>query len=306
MKLIIEHRPNLGLQNGKGQTALRMALESNSEKAARTLLDSGADPTAPCASTGDSIMHILVRQGKNKPAELLLENGSPDLEHCNRTGESLIHTIIMKRNTALLKSVISKGIDINTIMPDCEIEGQTLGGSALHISLKIEAFDCAELLISTLNQKGMKTIVGDDENHSALQLALSHNKHSIAEALLDLGANIDQVVDGDSLLIHAIEDKSESSCLFLLNNKADANLGSPGRTPLTLAVVNNLDKVVEILCVRGADKNAADADGSVPLWLALKHDLFNIAETLVAQERVLSDFPHFQVMNPGSSLKFFS
>ena len=65
----------------------------------------------------------------------------------------------------------------------------------------------------------------------------------------------------------------------------DIHIGTlySGRTPLTLSVVNNLDKVVEILCVRGADKEAPNADGDVPLWLALKHELFHIAETLVAQ-----------------------
>jgi len=53
-----------------------------------------------------------------------------------------------------------------------------------------------------------------------LKTYLSQNKHSIAEKLLDLGADPNQILEGDSLLIHAIKGKSESSALFLLNNKA--------------------------------------------------------------------------------------
>merc|ERR1711892_58121 len=281
MRLIIEHRPNLTLQNEQGQTALRMALESHNEKAAITLLESGADPTAPSTTSGDSIMHILVRNDLIPAAELLLDNGQPDLEHCNHSGEALIHTIVMQQNCQLLDKVIEKGIDISTVMPDQET---IKGGSCLHISLANESFDCAELLIATLNKQGAKTIVGDDEHHSALGLALQHNKHTLAESILALGANIDQVVNGDTLLIGAIEQKSEASCLFLLSNRANANLTvQSGRTPLTLAVVNDLDKVVEILCVRGASKEAPDQDGNVALWLSLKHELFHIAETLVAQ-----------------------
>ena len=49
--------------------------------------------------------------------------------------------------------------------------------------------------------------------------------------------------------------KSESSALFLLNNGADPNIkSSNNEAPIAFAVKQNLGKVVEILCVRGADK----------------------------------------------------
>ena len=53
---------------------------------------------------------------------------------------------------------------------------------------------------------------------------------------------------------------NQSACLFLLNNGADPNLESKqGETPLSLAVKNNLSKVVEVLCIRGADFNQPDS-----------------------------------------------
>ena len=37
------------------------------------------------------------------------------------------------------------------------------------------------------------------------------------------------------------------------------------------------------LCLRGAKKDEPDSDGNVPLWNAIKLELFDIAETLVEQ-----------------------
>ena len=37
------------------------------------------------------------------------------------------------------------------------------------------------------------------------------------------------------------------------------------------------------LCLRGAKKDEPDSEGNVPLWNAIKLELFDIAETLVEQ-----------------------
>jgi len=57
-----------------------------------------------------------------------------------------------------------------------------------------------------------------------------------------------------------------------------------------LAVKNNLGKVVEILCVRGADKESLDSKSNPPLWNALKMEYFDIAETIVEQGADLGRF----------------
>ena len=46
---------------------------------------------------------------------------------------------------------------------------------------------------------------------------------------------------------------------------------------------NELGQTVPSLCLRGAEKDAPDCEGNVPLWNAIRLELFDIAETLVEQ-----------------------
>ena len=48
--------------------------------------------------------------------------------------------------------------------------------------------------------------------------------------------------------------------------------------------------MVEILCVRGADKESLDSKSNPPLWNALKMEYFDIAETIVEQGADLGRF----------------
>ena len=53
------------------------------------------------------------------------------------------------------------------------------------------------------------------------------------------------------------------------------------RSPLQLAITRRLPSVVEVLCQRGADLNAVDENGTMPLWAALMSKQMDIATTLV-------------------------
>jgi len=286
--ILLKHRPNLEVTNNAGQTALLMALESGSnfEQKSKTLLDAGANPTAP-NEKGDSLLQILIRKGKVKPASLLIKHGQPDLIHSNEKSESVIHTVVLHQQKDLLKVILEKGVDIQAVMPDTTTDDDSkvpVGGSALHICLALNNFSSSELLMDKMAETGLK-IAGDSSFHSALSSALESNKHSIAERLLELGADVDHILRGDSLLVHSILQQSESSCLFLLNNRADPNLKSQnsGETPLSLAVKNNLGKVVENLCIRGANKDEIDSLGNSALWNSLELEYFDISETIVEQ-----------------------
>ena len=50
--------------------------------------------------------------------------------------------------------------------------------------------------------------------------------------------------------------------------------------------------MVEILCVRGADKESLDSKSNPPLWNALKMEYFDIAETIVEQGADLGRLSH--------------
>ena len=82
-----------------------------------------------------------------------------------------MHTIILQKENNLLKTILNKGINIEHVMPDQESEDGSIGGSPLHLALALESFKSAELLMSKMKGDGLE-LIGDDESHSALNLAL--------------------------------------------------------------------------------------------------------------------------------------
>ena len=84
-----------------------------------------------------------------------------------------MHTIILQKENNLLKTILSKGINIEHVMPDQESSDGAIGGSPLHLALALESFKSAELLMSKMKSDGLE-LIGDDESHSALNLALRY------------------------------------------------------------------------------------------------------------------------------------
>ena len=82
-----------------------------------------------------------------------------------------MHTIILQKENNLLKTILSKGINIEHVMPDQESEDGTIGGSPLHLALSLESFKSTEQLMSKMKSDGLE-LIGDDDKHSALNLAL--------------------------------------------------------------------------------------------------------------------------------------
>ena len=169
---------------------------------------------------------------------MLINNADPNLEHSNHKSESVLHTIVLQKEDKILSQVIRKGVDISPTMPDQIFDGESVGGSALHIALALESKKCVEILLSEMSESNRK-ISGDDGTHSALGLSLKNQWHDIGEELLTLGASVDQMVNKNSLLVNAISDKDEKSTLFLLGNGADPNISAAnGKAKLWIAEKN--------------------------------------------------------------------
>ena len=283
ISLLLSQNPNMELVDGQQRTVLLKALESkNASELAKIMIAAGSDSTA-ANSEGDSIVQVLVKAKKFKQAEILIQVGDPDLEHANNAGEAVIHTVLLEENTKLVEILVKKGVNVNSIMPDRELRGQVIGGSALHLALQMQSEKNTKLILEKMQEDGLK-IEGDSRSRSALDQCLKNKWTDKAETLLELGADVDQVLSGNPILVNALNSNAEKSALFLLGNGADPNLASSlQETPLELAVKNNLGQAVCTLCINGADKEKQDVNGNVPLWNAINMELFDIAETLVQQ-----------------------
>ncbi|TKC52741.1 hypothetical protein EI555_004601 [Monodon monoceros] len=123
----------------------------------------------------------------------------------------------------------------------------------------------------------------DSRDQTVLGLALWTGTHTNAAQLLGSGACIhDTMSDGQTLLHMAMQRQDGKSVLFLLEHQADINVRTQdGATALQLDVRNQLPLVVDAIRTRGADTSVPDEKRNPPLWLALVHNLEDIASTLV-------------------------
>jgi hypothetical protein len=105
--------------------------------------------------------------------------------------------------------------------------------------------------------------------NKSLHQAVLNGDIDSARQLISKGANVNEKVNGITLLHLAAETGHRDIVQLLIENGADVNAkGNQNWTPLHLAASSAKLDVVELLISKGADVNARDLDGRTPLWWA--------------------------------------
>lgn len=149
-------------------------------------------------------------------------------------------------------------------------------------------------------------------NYSLLMLAAKSNALSVAELLINNGANINQDINGLSVLFLAIETKSFKMVKLLLDHGVPVNpIKERSDSPLETAVIHGDVKIVRLLIERGAnvrgkylfllsqavafnkveiakilvengaDLNESDTDGETPLIIAVEMESYDMVKFLL-------------------------
>ena len=118
--------------------------------------------------------------------------------------------------------------------------------SILNFKQSTGSNDLASNIIPDLNIKNSR-------DQTPLLIALDSEQHSIAQTLIDEGANVNIVnSEGLTLLHQALIKKDMRSAMFLLNYGADIQMRTrSNETPLQLAVKNQIESVVVEICSKG-------------------------------------------------------
>lgn len=103
--------------------------------------------------------------------------------------------------------------------------------------LSADHWECIEQLV----QFGADVDQHIDQSGSPLNIACKHQQHSTVRKLLQLGANVNSVVSGESALHTAARLSCPEIVSTLLEHGADHNLRDPqGKLPLELAPPHSL------------------------------------------------------------------
>ena len=148
---------------------------------------------------------------------------------------------------------------------------------ALSIAAKHGFSNVVKFLIS----QGANKEYVDNDHHTPLSLAVSHNHLKVVEVLFEDWISPNSHEEPYLHLLPIFNVKSREIAQLLVENDAVTNsiYNNKNQSPLTVACQNGFLDVVEFFLDDGLDINHLDCDNKTPLFYALKnkhHDVVNL------------------------------
>eukprot|EP01138_Halocafeteria_seosinensis_P005163 gb/GECG01005279.1/.p1 GENE.gb/GECG01005279.1/~~gb/GECG01005279.1/.p1 ORF type:complete len:516 (+),score=77.82 gb/GECG01005279.1/:1-1548(+) len=287
--LIEKGKGDVDMPNNKGKFPLMFALPN--VDLMQLLLELGkADPNKT-GQHGRTPLHKVITLQKVKAIELLLKNGADPNIRDNEKGSTPLAFAVP--NVSMMKLLIEQG----NVDPNQEVQK---GKTALHMALANENEEAVKFLLSA----GANPVSEDEAGNTPLMLAfnnvtimkhlldsgrvdanqttkkgkialheavLAKNRQAV-EILLKSGADPNLVdKNGMSALRYALPDE-EYLKLLLDYGKADANQADEkGRTALHITAEANEIAPTDLLLKFGANPNAVDNMGNIPLMYSVEN-----------------------------------
>lgn len=309
--LISNSAIQLDKQNKDGLCALGLCLQKFNtknatiyRKLADLLIDNGASIDLVNAKTKDTLLHMVAKENNEEAGSYLIENNAT-IDQYNQDGEQSIHIAAKNGLNKLVNLLLKKGANCNcTTLPkddlflnnsfasDEDDDDKVFNQTPLHLAIANRHEEVVKTILNFKQSTGSNDLasniipdlnIKNSKDQTPLLIALDTELHSIAQTLIDEGANVNVAnSDGLTLLHQALIKKDTRSAMFLLNYGADINMKTKNNeTPLQLAVKNQVESVVVEICSKGADVNVLDENGNTPLWVALESKNEDIASFLV-------------------------
>lgn len=215
-----------------------------------------------------------------------LKDSNTNIESENNDGYTALQLAVLNKYTDVAEVLINAGAD-----PNIRINRVPLLLFSLNkMNTDISYITIVKLLIES---KLLNIDLQDNEDNTALLIAVKQKKPDIVETLLAKGAdpNLGNVKN-EMPIIMALNSifsrESPKIIMDLINNGANVNYVSrdvsrdEGKTPLHLASEKrDLNSVVDALINKGAIVNAQTVNGETPLYIASCSNNIDIVKTLL-------------------------
>jgi uncharacterized protein len=261
---------------GDGTTALHWAAMRNDLEIGRLLLRSGANVNAATRIGGLTPLFLAATAGSAAMVSELLKCGASAQSSNSVNGTTALMKASAAGSAETVKLLLDHGAD-----PNATEKG--LGQTALMFAAAVDRADAVTLLASSgadlkitskvTHIEPRKDPDSDDFPLDAdliLHANLPPGTAAAAAALAGRRAS-PTVSGGMTALLLAARDDRQAAARALLDAGANVNQPSAGdhSTPLVMAIINGHFDLAKFLLDRGADPNAANDDGLVPLYAAI-------------------------------------
>jgi len=282
--------------NRYGVTPLSLACTNGDSATVDALLEAGADPNRAIAG-GETPLMTAARTGRVAVVRALLARGA-EVNTKLPGGQTALMWAAAEGHTAVVEALVAAKAEVSATVPT--------GLNALLFAVRAGHLDAVRVLLKTgidINAVTAPTKTGNKlpkRGNSALTLAVENGRFEVASALLDLGADPNDLRSGYAPL-HILswirkpdigEDEgdpipedhgnvtSEQLIRKLVAKGADVNLrltGGPsgggrinrkGCTPFMLAADTADTAFLKLLVELGADPTVTNVDGCTPLMAA--------------------------------------
>lgn len=169
-----------------------------------------------------SPLHAACTQGHAACAKLLMENGA-NIDSQTVHGQTALAEACARGHGACVSLLLQRG---------AASSGTSLASSPIHRAAAKGHWECIEQLV----QFGADVDQHIDQSGTPLNIACKNQQLSTVRQLLQLGANVNSVVSGESALHTAARLSCPEIVSTLLEHGADRTLRDPlGKLPLELA-----------------------------------------------------------------------
>ncbi|CAB0030115.1 unnamed protein product [Trichogramma brassicae] len=256
---------------GQHDTLLHLALRNGKKMTAALLLKRGADANLPNAE-GETPLHIVCHRNAVHLAELFFasmdqRNEAVLLDAQNNRGDTPLH-VALRHSTGrrMAELLLGKGA-VSTLVNEA---GETL----LHIVCKAARdVEMAEMLFRIYDERRVQAPLDARDNWGNTplhNLAYAGRNVATCELLLARGADPSLANNVGRTPLHITCDGQDIELVRTLLNHERVRVDVPdqeGNTALHLALERDHREAAESLLRRGADPNAANANGETPLHI---------------------------------------
>ncbi|XP_070206650.1 E3 ubiquitin-protein ligase MIB2-like [Littorina saxatilis] len=177
--MLLEHGADPFILDKQRHTHMHLAAWRNLPRVIKALVDRGVDVNAQ-DDFQDTAMHLAISKHSYDAVECLLSLPGVDLTIENANGYRMIHLACSKGNARALEMLVEKD--------KSQIHSSLRGATPLHVAANDDHDDCVRVMVlnggADVNRKDTQS------SYTPLHLASIRSAYRAAEALLELGADI--------------------------------------------------------------------------------------------------------------------